>query len=161
MVISLVVARRVRPIYRAIREDKSEVDGRVAETFGGIRVVRAFRREKWVGHHTPLRKELFAHRRELVLWGSWGLLIALVRQRHRDAGTRAVDRRLMLHATDHATDEILVAVAPADFRRGIDGLARLCQERLRQDPFGGAVLVFRNRKGTAGSPKAGARRRRA
>jgi ATP-binding cassette subfamily B protein len=84
MVISLVVARRVKPIYRAIREDKSEVDGRVAETFSGIRVVRAFRRETWeerdygVGHHTALRKQLFAHRRELVLWGSWGLLIALV-----------------------------------------------------------------------------------
>lgn len=84
MLISLIVARRVRPIYRAIREDKSEVDGRVAETFGGIRVVRAFRRESWeardygVGHHTALRKELFAHRRELLLWGSWGLLIALV-----------------------------------------------------------------------------------
>jgi ATP-binding cassette subfamily B protein/subfamily B ATP-binding cassette protein MsbA len=84
MLISLVAARRVRPIYRAIREDKSEVDGRVAETFGGIRVVRAFRRETWeerdysVGHHSALRKELFAHRRELLLWGSWGLLIALV-----------------------------------------------------------------------------------
>lgn len=84
IVISFIVSRRVRPIYRAIREDKSEVDGRVAETFGGIRVVRAFRREIWeerdytVGHHTALRKELFAHRRELVLWGSWGALIALV-----------------------------------------------------------------------------------
>jgi transposase len=45
--------------------------------------------------------------------------------------------------------KILVAVEPADFRRGIDGLARLCQEALRQDPFAGAVFVFRNRKGTA------------
>jgi len=45
--------------------------------------------------------------------------------------------------------KILVAVAPADFRRGIDGLARLCQETLRQDPFVGAVFVFRNRRGTA------------
>ena len=45
--------------------------------------------------------------------------------------------------------KILVAVEPADFRRGIDGLARLCQETLRQDPVGGAVFVFRNRKGTA------------
>jgi ATP-binding cassette subfamily B protein/subfamily B ATP-binding cassette protein MsbA len=84
MVISLMAARRVRPIYRAIREDKSDVDGRVAETFGGIRVVRAFRRETWeerdygVGQHTALRKELFAHRREMVLWGGWGLLIGLV-----------------------------------------------------------------------------------
>ena len=45
--------------------------------------------------------------------------------------------------------KILVAVAPADFRRGIDGLARLCREQLQQDPFTGAVFVFRNRKGTA------------
>ena len=45
--------------------------------------------------------------------------------------------------------KILVAVEPADFRRGIDGLARLCQEKLRQDPFLGAVFVFRNRRGTA------------
>jgi ATP-binding cassette subfamily B protein/subfamily B ATP-binding cassette protein MsbA len=84
MLISFIVSRRVRPIYRAIRQDKSDVEGRVGETFGGIRVVRAFRREMWeerdyaVGHQTALRKELFAHRRELVLWGGWGLLIALV-----------------------------------------------------------------------------------
>jgi transposase len=45
--------------------------------------------------------------------------------------------------------KILVAVEPADFRRGIDGLARLCQEALQHDPFVGAVFVFRNRKATA------------
>jgi transposase len=45
--------------------------------------------------------------------------------------------------------KILVAVEPADFRRGIDGLARLCRETLQHDPFVGAVFVFRNRKGTA------------
>ena len=45
--------------------------------------------------------------------------------------------------------KILVAVEPADFRRGIDGLARLCQQALHEDPFTGAVFVFRNRKGTA------------
>jgi transposase len=45
--------------------------------------------------------------------------------------------------------KILVAVAPTDFRQGIDGLARLCQETLQQDPFAGVVFVFRNRKGTA------------
>jgi transposase len=45
--------------------------------------------------------------------------------------------------------KILIAVEPADFRRGIDGLARLCQEKLQQDPFAGAVFVFRNRSGTA------------
>jgi transposase len=45
--------------------------------------------------------------------------------------------------------KILVAVEPADFRRGIDGLARLCQDKLQHDPFAGAVFVFRNRRATA------------
>jgi transposase len=45
--------------------------------------------------------------------------------------------------------KILVAVEPVDFRRGIDGLARLCQESLQHDPFLGVVFVFRNRKRTA------------
>jgi transposase len=45
--------------------------------------------------------------------------------------------------------KVLVAIEPADFRKGIDGLVRLCKESLGQDPFAGAVFVFRNRRGTA------------
>jgi len=44
---------------------------------------------------------------------------------------------------------ILVAVEPADFRKGIDGLAGLCRNVLREDPFSGCVFVFRNRRATA------------
>ena len=44
---------------------------------------------------------------------------------------------------------ILVAVEPADFRKGIDGLARLCKDTLQQDPFSGWVFVFRNRLATS------------
>jgi transposase len=44
---------------------------------------------------------------------------------------------------------VLVAVEPADFRQGIDGLVRLCRERLVADPFSGAIYVFRNRRHTA------------
>ena len=44
---------------------------------------------------------------------------------------------------------VLVAVQPADFRRGIDGLVRLCKDALQQDPFNGWVFVFRNRRATA------------
>jgi len=44
---------------------------------------------------------------------------------------------------------IVVAIEPADFRKGIDGLARLCQEVLKHDPFRGWVFVFRNRRATA------------
>ncbi|HVQ41558.1 MAG TPA: ABC transporter ATP-binding protein, partial [Vicinamibacterales bacterium] len=82
MLISFISARRVRPIYRTIRQDAEDVDGRVGETFSGIRVVRAFGREVrelahyMRGRHIILRKELFAHRRELMLWTSWGLLVS-------------------------------------------------------------------------------------
>lgn len=44
---------------------------------------------------------------------------------------------------------ILVAVEPADFRCGIDGLARVCRERLTENPLSGALFIFRNRRGTA------------
>ena len=44
---------------------------------------------------------------------------------------------------------ILVAVEPVDFRRGIDGLARVCRASLGSDPFSGTVFVFRNRRATA------------
>lgn len=84
MLMSFTLARRVRPIYRSVRKDVEVIDGRVGETFSGIRVVRAFQRETGEllefmrGRHTVLRKELFAHRRELVLWTSWGLLLGVV-----------------------------------------------------------------------------------
>ena len=82
MFMSFIFARRVRPIYRTVRKDVERIDGRVGEAFSGIRVVRAFGREVrelldyMSGRHTVLRKELFAQRRELVLWTSWGLLVA-------------------------------------------------------------------------------------
>jgi len=44
---------------------------------------------------------------------------------------------------------ILVAVDPADFRKGIDGLARLCRQALQSDPFSGALFIFRNRSAKA------------
>ncbi len=45
--------------------------------------------------------------------------------------------------------KILIAVEPADFRKGIDGLAAVCKSSLQQDPFAGTVFVFRNRRATA------------
>ena len=44
---------------------------------------------------------------------------------------------------------ILVAVEAVDGRKGIDSLARLCQEKLQADPFSGCLFVFRSRRGTA------------
>jgi transposase len=47
---------------------------------------------------------------------------------------------------------ILVALESVDGRKGIDSLARLCQEKLQADPFSGCLFVFRNRHGTDGRP---------
>jgi transposase len=44
---------------------------------------------------------------------------------------------------------ILVAVEAVDFRRGIDGLSRVCRQVMGADPFSGWVFVFRNRRRTA------------
>ena len=44
---------------------------------------------------------------------------------------------------------IFLALEPVDFRRGIDGLAAVCRQRLAQNPLEGAVYVFRNRRATA------------
>jgi ATP-binding cassette subfamily B protein len=82
MLMSFASSRRIRPIYRSMRKDAEIIDGRVGETFSGIRVVRAFGREMrelmeyMVGRHAVLRKELFANRRETLLWTSWGLLVS-------------------------------------------------------------------------------------
>jgi ATP-binding cassette subfamily B protein/subfamily B ATP-binding cassette protein MsbA len=81
-IILLVWTRRIRPIYAAIRKDVEQIDGRVGESFAGIRVVRAFGREasevrEYIrGRHTLARKELFAHRRDIAVTMSWGMLAA-------------------------------------------------------------------------------------
>lgn len=41
---------------------------------------------------------------------------------------------------------IVVATAPVDFRKGMDGLAALVQEALRRNPFSGDVFVFRAKR---------------
>ena len=53
----------------------------------------------------------------------------------------------MITLTAHM--RLLAAVEPADFRRGIDGLARLCREALETDPCLGTVFLFRNRRATS------------
>jgi len=75
--------RHVRPIYRSMGEDRQRIDGRVAETFGGVRVVRSFARQfreeldYGLGHHTVIRKQLWARGIQSVLLVFWELLMPL------------------------------------------------------------------------------------
>jgi transposase len=58
-----------------------------------------------------------------------------------------VERRAVIAVTPQM--RVLVAIEPTDFRRGIDGLARLVRAELGSDPFSGCVFVFRNRRASA------------
>ncbi len=81
--LNLAYVRRIRPIYRSMRQDRAEIGGRVVETFGGIRVVRAFGRKRTealryaIRQHVIIRKQLFAQLLQQVVWSGWGLLIPL------------------------------------------------------------------------------------
>lgn len=64
---------RLRPLYRDIRLQRDEIDGQAAEAFGGMRVVRAFGRQRSEtgrfvrGNHLMARQEL------LTWWWSRGI----------------------------------------------------------------------------------------
>jgi transposase len=49
----------------------------------------------------------------------------------------------MIHIT--AQMRVLVAIEPVDGRKGIDTLARICPDKLSEDPFSGCVFFFLSR----------------
>lgn len=45
--------------------------------------------------------------------------------------------------------KIFVFSEPVDFRNGLDGLIGVVKARVKEDPFSGAMFLFRNRQRTA------------
>ena len=43
---------------------------------------------------------------------------------------------------------VFLSIAPIDFRKGINAIARLCQQQLNLDPMQGHYFIFRNRRKT-------------
>lgn len=74
---------RIRPQHRAIRRTRQDIDARTTETFGGMRVVRAFGRQRsestrFLRHnHLMNRQELHAWWTMRVVEIAWDLLIPL------------------------------------------------------------------------------------
>ena len=67
------------------------------------------------------------------------------------AGSRRIEPGIVGVGVIQITPQmrILVAIEPVDGRKGIDSLARLCQDKLQADPFSGCLFVFRSRRGTS------------
>ncbi len=73
--------RWLRPIYRDIRKRRQDIDAKVTEAFGGMRVVRAFGRQRresarFVGEsHFMTRQELYAWWWSRIVEVVWELLL--------------------------------------------------------------------------------------
>jgi transposase len=72
-------------------------------------------------------------------------------ERRGGAGSRRIKPEFVGVGVIQITPQmrILVAIEPVDGRKGIDSLARLCQDTLQADPFSGCLFVFRSRRGTS------------
>jgi ATP-binding cassette, subfamily B, bacterial len=74
---------RIRPQHRKIRAQREEVDAMTTETFGGIRVVRGFSRQRsdtdrlLRGHHLMSRQQLYAWWWARIVEITWETLMPL------------------------------------------------------------------------------------
>ncbi len=74
---------RIRPLHRDVRRRRQEIDGSAAETFGGMRVVRAFGRQKRESRRFVVESHLMVRQELLVWWWSrainflWDIMLPL------------------------------------------------------------------------------------
>lgn len=68
--------RKIRPQFRNVRKQRERVDGLAAESFGGIRVVRAFSRQRREANLFMRENHMMA-RQELFVWW-WSRIVELI-----------------------------------------------------------------------------------
>jgi len=79
---------RIRPLYRDIRTRRQDIDGQTTETFGGMRVVRTYGRERsetsryTIGNHVMVRQQLFVWWWTRMIELIWEVLIPLASIAH-------------------------------------------------------------------------------
>ena len=58
---------RIRPLFRSVRASRQHVDSHATETFGGMRIVRSFSRQRTESGHFVRNNDLMV-RQEIVAW---------------------------------------------------------------------------------------------
>lgn len=85
--IHFFIFRRLRPMWRNIQDDRSTLSGKLTDMYGGIRVVRSFRRERWewkefnAGQDTMIRKQQYTAVLGRLLntgWNTFGPAIGII-----------------------------------------------------------------------------------
>ncbi|MHC5545043.1 ABC transporter transmembrane domain-containing protein, partial [Singulisphaera rosea] len=95
--------RRLRPLFRDVRKQRQEIDSLATEAFGGMRVVRAFGRQRTESarfvseNHFMTRQEMFAWQWSRVVEVLWDLLLPVSSSALMlYGGLRVLDGRLSL-----------------------------------------------------------------
>ena len=65
--------KRLRIIYRAVRKQRQEIDGSTAEVFGGMRIVRAFGRQRTEAARFTTESHLLARKEVFAWWWTRGV----------------------------------------------------------------------------------------
>jgi ATP-binding cassette subfamily B protein/subfamily B ATP-binding cassette protein MsbA len=87
VIIHYFIFRQLRPMWRNIQDDRSILSGKLTDMYGGIRVVRSFRRERseWkefnAGQDTMIRKQQYTAILGRLLntgWNTFGPAIGIV-----------------------------------------------------------------------------------
>ena len=106
MIIHYLIFRRLRPMWRNIQDDRSTLSGRLTDMYGGIRVVRSFRRERseWkefnAGQGAMIRKQQYTAVLGRLLntgWNTFGPAIGIVIVWY--GGLRVLNPDVKLHIT--------------------------------------------------------------
>lgn len=149
---------RIRPQHRRIRAQREEVDAMVTESFGGMRVVRAFGRQRsetnriMRGNHLMARQELLAWWWMRAVEIVWEALLPLASAALLlDGGRRVLEGQLTLGDLVMFLVYLLMLLGPlavlaqsaAQFQNSLSGLDRildLLQEPREAEPAAAARL---------------------
>ena len=134
--------RRSRAIWKSIGEDRTQIDARVSEGLGGLRVVRGFARERreessyTLGQHTVVRKHSLATNTQRKVALVWDLVMPLtqvtilwfggylVLRGQTTVGTLLAFQGYLWRVIDPITE---LVKSTSETQRGLASLDRVCE----------------------------------